>query len=222
MMGWLRYCFFILIFPGVLFAEQFTLFDETFTITAENAIQTQSHVYVKLPEKTAHWPSDWTQPVDYRNGSVHVRVEVLEKPAGGEPTHWSVCYIGKKSAIYGKPGYGCFSTSNYTSTGVFESSFSMTQFWNNQYVDWAKGVKEVHLVIKAKPKPGENGMSHAHKKELSKFFPTKVRVRLVQVSSGSRYDPKLVDKAEKPTAETKRPYVSPIPTTRKFRPISPK
>jgi len=31
-------------------------------------------------------PKDWTKPVDYRNGTVHIRTAVLEKPPGGEPT----------------------------------------------------------------------------------------------------------------------------------------
>ena len=34
---------------------------------------------------------------------------------------------------------------------------------------------------------------HAHKrKDWEKFFPTKVRITMVQVSAGSKYDPSLV------------------------------
>ncbi|HVK12744.1 MAG TPA: hypothetical protein VM597_28595 [Gemmataceae bacterium] len=41
----------------------------------------------------AERPKDWTAPVDYRNGTVHIRAEVLEKPEGGAPTTWTLCYI---------------------------------------------------------------------------------------------------------------------------------
>lgn len=232
-MNLLKVIFLSLISASVVFAEQFTLFDETFTFEAKDAVQTQSHLYVKLPEQVAHWPKDWTYPVDYRNGAVHVRVEVLEKPWGDEPTHWSLCYIGRKAAIHGKPQYGCLSIPNYTKTGVYESTTSMNQFWNNKNIDWTHGIKEFHLVIKAKAQQGDNGMSHAHRRDHSKFFPTKVRIRLVQVSAGSLYDPNLADpKAEQseqhaqqqhqPVQQQQPPYISSEPELRRFRPIYPK
>ncbi|TWU49097.1 hypothetical protein [Rubripirellula reticaptiva] len=80
-------------------AEQFELFDITFTFTkddADNSKPSQSHYYVKGAMLNAERPKDWTVPVDYRNGTVHVRLEVLEKPKGGEPTTWSVCDIPNK------------------------------------------------------------------------------------------------------------------------------
>ena len=80
-------------------AEQFVLFDVTFNYTkedADNAKPNPSHYYVKGDRLNAERPKDWTAPVDYRNGTVHVRLEVIEKPAGAEPTTWSVCYIPNK------------------------------------------------------------------------------------------------------------------------------
>jgi hypothetical protein len=76
------------------------LFDVTFNYTkadADNATPSKSHYYVKGDRLNAQRPKDWTAPVDYRNGTVHVRLEVIEKPAGGEPTTWSVCYIPTKA-----------------------------------------------------------------------------------------------------------------------------
>ena len=70
-------------------AEQFVLFDATFPFTkadADNATPSKSHYYVKGPMLNAQRPKDWTAPADFRNGTVHVRLEVIEKPAGGEPT----------------------------------------------------------------------------------------------------------------------------------------
>src|SRR4051812_22669335 len=77
-------------------AQQFVLFDATFTFTkedADNSKPSKSHYYVRDKMLNPDRPKDWTQPVDYRNGTVHVRLEVIEKPAGGAATTWTLCYI---------------------------------------------------------------------------------------------------------------------------------
>ena len=62
-------------------AEQFVLFDVTFTYTkedADNSKPSKSHYYVKGDQLNPNRPKDWTSPVDYRNGTVHLRCEVLD------------------------------------------------------------------------------------------------------------------------------------------------
>lgn len=79
--------------------EQFVLFDVTFDYTkadADNSKPSKSHYYVKGDKLNPNRPTDWTSPVDYRNGTVHVRAEVLEKAPGGEKTTWTLCYIPNK------------------------------------------------------------------------------------------------------------------------------
>src|SRR5579863_2398483 len=91
--------------PATIRAEQFVLFDVTFTYTkddAENSKPSKSHYYVRDKQLNADRPKDWTTPVDYRNGTVHIRTEVIDKPAGSEPTTWSLCYIPNKGQ---KNGY---------------------------------------------------------------------------------------------------------------------
>jgi hypothetical protein len=170
-------------------ADQFVLFDTTFTFTkedADNAKPSKSHYYVKSDKLNPVRPKDWTAPVDYRNGTAHVRLEVLDKPAGGEATTWSVCYIPFKGQNH---GYGAFNTDVYKEKGVYERDIAMTKFWQNNDILWNEGIKEMHLVIK----DNSGGSGHAHKRaDHEKFFPTKVRMTVVQVSAGSTYDPKLL------------------------------
>jgi len=170
-------------------AEQFVLFDVTFTYTkddADNSKPNPSHYYVKGDRLNPERPKDWTGPVDYRNGTVHVRLEVMEKPAGGEPTTWSVCYIPNKGQNH---GYGCIGTDVYKEVGVYEKDVPMTKFWQNDDIVWNEGIKEMHLVIK----DNSGGQGHAHKRpDSEKFFPTRIRMTLIQVSAGATYDPKLV------------------------------
>jgi hypothetical protein len=131
-------------------------------------------------------PKDWTTPIDYRNGTAHIRLEVLEKPKGDEPTTWSICYIPNKGQ---KNGYGCTGTDIYSKPGVYEKDISMTSFWENDSIIWSEGIKQMDLVIK----DNSGGAGHAHKRaDFEKFFPTKVRLTVIQVSAGAKYDPKLV------------------------------
>lgn len=170
-------------------AEQFVLFDAAFTYTkedADNSKPSKSHYYVREKDLNPNRPKDWTAPVDYRNGTVHIRTEVIEKPAGGEPTTWSLCYIPNKGQ---KNGYGCTGTVVYREKGVYEQDVSMTKFWQNDSIVWSEGIKQMDLVIK----DNSGGSGHAHKRaDAEKFFPTKVRITMIQVSAGAKYDPALV------------------------------
>ena len=169
-------------------STQFILFDEEFTFTYQNALTSspsQSHYYVTNDKLHKNIPKDWTQPVDFRNGSVHIRLEVLEKPKGNAPTKWTLCYIPNE----GKGNmYGCTSTAIFTSTGVFEKDVSMNEFWENESIIWSKGIRQMDLIIK----DDSGGQGHAHKRaDHEKFFPTTVRITMIQVAKGETYNAKL-------------------------------
>ena len=172
--------------PLFLQAEQFVLFDQTFTFTkedADNSTPSKSHYYVKGDRINPDRPTDWTSSVDYRNGTVHIRTEVIEKPAGGEETTWTLCYIPNKGQ---KNNYGCTGTDLYKEKGVYEKDVPMTSFWENESIIWSEGIKQMDLVIK----DNSGGRGHAHRRpDHEKFFPTKMRITMIQVSKGSTYDP---------------------------------
>lgn len=179
--------------PTILYAQtrQFVLFDQEFVYTkhdADNSTPSKSHYYVTGDKINPNRPKDWTSPVDYRNGTVHIRLEVKEKPEGNAPTTWSLCYIPNK----GKGnGYGCTATGVYTSTGVYERDVPMTSFWENESIIWEEGIKQMDLVIK----DDSGGQGHAHKRtDFEKYFPTKVRITMIQVAKGEQYDPSIITK----------------------------
>jgi len=179
----------LLAMPTPCRGDQFVLFDVTFNYTkedADNSTPSKSHYYVKGDLINAKRPKDWTSPVDYRNGTVHIRTEVLEKPEGGEATTWSLCYIPNKGQ---KNGYGCTSTGVYKEKGVYEQDVSMKSFWENDSIVWSEGIKQMDLVMK----DNSGGSGHAHKRaDSEKFFPTKMRITMIQVAAGSKYDAALV------------------------------
>jgi hypothetical protein len=170
-------------------AAQFVLFDVTFTYTkqdADTSTPSKSHYYVRGDKLNPDRPRDWTSPVDYRNGTVHIRTEVIEKPAGGEPTTWTLCYIPNRGQ---GNGYGCTGTILYRDKGIYEQDVSMNSWWENKSIVWTEGIKQMDLVIK----DNSGGSGHAHKRpDAEHFFPTKMRITMIQVSAGSTYDPSLV------------------------------
>jgi hypothetical protein len=168
-------------------AEQFVLFDDVFLFELKDAIKTDSHIMVNADKFNQATPKDWTKPVDYRDGTLHIRYEVLEKPPGGAGTMWSICYIPIKGQ---KNNYGCASSPTYTMPGVFEKDEDMTKFWENDSIVWTDGIKMMTLVLKAS---GVSGNNKAHlQPDPAKFFPTRIHVTLVQVAKGSTYDPAKV------------------------------
>jgi hypothetical protein len=183
--------------PSAGRAEQFVLFDAKFTFTkadADNGVPNKSHYYVTNNNPDAHFnparPTNWIAPIDYRTGTVHIRTEVIEKPAGSEITQWFLCYIANRG-VPGMGGYGCVGTGTYKEQGVYEREESMTTWWNNTAIDWTQGVKQVDMVMK--DFGTGNGGNYTHlRPDPEHFFPTRLRVTVIQVSKGSTYDPNLV------------------------------
>ena len=126
--------FVLTVAPRVSFAEQFILFDVLFTYTkidADTGSPNKSHFYIRDRMGAEHpvalvlnrnRPTNWLTPVDYRNGTVHVRLEVIDKPAGSEITQWTLCYIPVRG-VPGGGGYGC------TGTGTYREGGSTSKTW---------------------------------------------------------------------------------------------
>ena len=168
-------------------AEQFVLLDVTFTFTksdADNATPSKSHYYVKSDRLNAAAAGDWTQPIDYRNGKVHVRTEVMDKPAGSAETRWTLCYIARKGI---DAGYGCSNTAAYKEEGVWEFEQGMTEWWQNDNIDWTQGIKQMDLVMK-----DSKGVFAHTMPDPEHWFPTTLRITMIQISAGSTYDESLV------------------------------
>jgi MYXO-CTERM domain-containing protein len=164
-------------------AEQFVLLDVTFTFTkadADNATPSKSHYYVKSDRLNPNTPMDWTKPIDYRNGKVHVRTEVMDKPAGSAETRWTLCYIARKGIA---AGYGCSNTAAYKEKGVWEFEQGMTEWWQNDNIDWTQGIKQMDLVMK-----DSKGVFAHTMPDPERWFPTTLRITMIQVSAGSTYD----------------------------------
>jgi hypothetical protein len=174
--------------PRVSHAEQFVLFDATFSYTWDDAINakpSKSHFYVNDKNfMNKERPANFMAPINYRDGTIHIHYEVLEKPPGTQQAGWALCYVANVG------NYGCPYTDYYTKTGVYEKNVDMHNFYNNTTIQWDRGIKQVDLVYTI------NGSGSGH---ISNFpalkdlvTPTRVRIVAVQVAKGSTYDPSIL------------------------------
>lgn len=160
------------------------LLDATFDYTWQDAQSSKpslSHYYVNDSNfLNKARPRDWTAPVDYRSGKLHVRTEVFAKPPGDQQVGWTLCYIPNSG------GYGCADTTYYKSTGVFDRETAMTDFWQNEEIDWDQGIKQMDLIYAIDDSGSGHITNHPEVKDL--VTPTRVRITMVQVSAGATYD----------------------------------
>ncbi len=161
---------FVLALCHVARAEQFVLVDVTYTHSVETT--KDSHYYPMLPATT---PKDWTSPVDYSKGSVHVVLDVKSKPPGDAPTKLQICFEGT-------PSYGCTQQSpTYTKAGRVEWDSPFSSFWYESTVDWSKGVKQSPLILK----DDMNNKPHGDER----YMPTELHVQVTLVAPGSTFVP---------------------------------
>ena len=164
------------------------LVDATFDYTwddAMNAKPNKSHFYVNDQNfLNTMRPKNWLAPVDYRNGTLHVRTEVFKKPAGDQQVGWTLCYIANAG------DYGCADTTYYKSTGVFDRETKMTDWWQNDQIQWDQGIKQVDLIYAINDSGSGHITNYPELKDLT--TPTRVRITMVQVSAGSTYDPSII------------------------------
>lgn len=151
-------------------AEQLVIADVTYTHSAETT--SDSHYYVPPLPGT---PADWTSPVDWTKGSVHLRLEVKTKPTA-TPTRYQVCFDVK-------PNYGCtWQIEPYTTTGVYDLTTPFASIWYpTPEFDWSQGVRVLSLILKDvdNNKPQGDPL----------YVPTELRVEVTLLSEGAVYVP---------------------------------
>ena len=173
--------------PASARAEQFLLFDAMFTFTWDDAVNASIKSHYFVTEKNflnKARPTNWVSPVNYRDGKVHIRAEVIDKPPGTQQAGWALCYIANVG------NYGCPYTDYYTKVGVYERDADMHTFYNNNTLDWTHGVKEVDLVYTINGSGSGHITNFPQLKDL--VTPTTVRISMIQLSPGATYDPSIL------------------------------
>ena len=159
---------------GAAHAEQFVVAQASYAHAADTT--TDSHYRL---QPTAATPANWEAPINYAEGSVHVRLEVKTKPSAA-PTRFQVCFEMHQN-------YCCTAQAPaYTTPGVYEWDTQMKDMWRPGPVNFAQGIVKSALILKdtnnVKPAPENVGAETA-----ALYMPSDVVVTVTVVAAGSTY-----------------------------------
>ena len=147
--------------------HQIVVVDETYTATSANT--SDSH-YV-LPAR-AGTPSNWRSPINYADGTVYVRLDVLSKPSAAA-TDNTICFVGA--------GAACFGSRLYTAPGLVLYDAPLQSLWHYTELDWSQPVAQLAFVLKDASALKVQGDPL--------FYPTTIHVTMTVVPPGETYAP---------------------------------
>jgi MYXO-CTERM domain-containing protein len=123
-------------------------------------------------------PASLRSPVNYAEGNIHVRLEVLSKPSNLE-TLFTLC-------LHDASNITCIRyLPKYTAPGVYEYDQPMLGQYNYDVYDFGKPVSRVILAIK----DGMERILDPSDPSYDSFFPTEYRITLALVAKGAKYVP---------------------------------
>jgi len=136
-----------------------------------------SHYYIYAKDFAKPAPPSLRMPVNYAEGSVHIRLEVLKKPSAAE-TYFNICFDNGGATC---TGY----LEKYTKPGVYEYNKPLSGQYNYASFDFNKALTRLALVIKTgaeqKPQVGDANFGD--------YYPTELRVTMTLVPKGATFVP---------------------------------
>lgn len=172
----------LMLASSVARAEQFVLFDITFTCPDRQCPKgTYTTQQIQLSKGL---PGDLTKPVDYTQGTAHFAFQVLEKPSAAAA---AIRMILTGTPASGQNGYyvGTTNSPAYTKVGVYQWSMKFQDIIAYERLDYTKGWgggHDIHLMGGDKDVADQgdpNGL----------YMPTRIRMVVTFVSPGGTYVP---------------------------------
>ena len=102
--------------------------------TGNNVCNHEAFKFFQLPPAT---PDSWTSPINYSQGTLYQRVQIIEKPTS-TPVRYAICFFQDEVLA---PRHACGDLSNmaFTVPGTYYSSQSMpTLYQYSTAVDWTR------------------------------------------------------------------------------------
>ena len=102
--------------------------------TGNDVCNHEAFKFFQFPPAT---PDSWTSPVNYSQGTLHQRIQVIEKPTS-TPVRYAICFF-QDQVIAERHACGDLSRMAFTATGTYYSSQSMpTLYQYSTAVDWTR------------------------------------------------------------------------------------
>lgn len=111
--------------------------------TPANVCNHEAFKFFQMPSGN---PANWTSPVNYANGTLHQRLQVVTKPSAAT-VMFALCMF-QDEVISSRHACGQLSKLRFTATGTFTSSQAMTTlFQYGTAVDWTRRPNVIMLHI---------------------------------------------------------------------------
>lgn len=127
---------------------------------------------------------NWLLPINYANGTVHQRLEVLSKPTD-ELLYYQLCLVPNDD-ISIKPACSRASGLTITKEGIYEFTQPLSSFYEYYNIDWSRGIGSLMVILRDKEGHTIDLLSaEAKEQSLESYFPMRVNYKVVLVPSGS-------------------------------------
>ena len=159
------------------------LLDVTRTFGAGGAAESKAISFFKSASDLF---KDLRAPVNYAGGTVHQRVEVLEKDTG-EPVQLQLCFVPNDD-ISVNPACSNASNLSFSGTGTAEAQQPLSSFGAYGGVDWERGVTNLMLLVKdSSGNPIDPAYANITRADLERYFPITLRYSAVLVPVGGSF-----------------------------------
>lgn len=170
-------------------AKQFVLVNKVFT----HDQNTLGHIFVfagkdNLPKGV---PTNWKHPVNYCNGKIHIRVEVLSKPTNAKVKYMLYLLSGGHGDQY-RAVIG-HNKVEFREPGIYEFEEDASSIYEYKNINWEQPIDEMLVSVWDQNNfPIDTRFGHGGKWEgspnLSLYFPMKVHYTVVVVPEGGVFE----------------------------------
>ncbi|MBX7097704.1 MAG: hypothetical protein K1X89_08330 [Myxococcaceae bacterium] len=167
-------------------AAQAVVLDVTFTQTSDNtkfnapfgasSSLKGSHAFF-APSTLS--PSNYVSPVDYRDGTFHVVIDVLAKPTATKMLT-AACFL--------QGNYTCLGYANLTTPGRVHFSQAVPSFYQFSSVDWTKRFDSISIIQRdSNEKKLDLGEGFIGEPSYAAYYPLTMRVQIIAVEKGGTF-----------------------------------
>ena len=167
-------------------AAQAVVLDVTFTQTSDNtkfnapfgasSSLKGSHAFFAPSPRS---PSNFVSPVDYRDGTFHVVIDVLAKPTATKMLT-AACFL--------QGNYTCLGYATLTTPGRVHFSQAVPSFYQFSSVDWTKRFDSISIIQRdSNEKKLDLGEGFIGEPSYAAYYPLTLRVQIIAVEKGGTF-----------------------------------
>jgi hypothetical protein len=135
-------------------------------------------------------PDNWRSPVNYADGTIYMRLEVLSKPSANG-VNYQICIFQDQHA---SANHACARYQFFTAPGLYTWSQSMPTLFQFNNLDWTRRMLDTMLVVKDKdgdPVDDRYGFAGAWEgsPNFSLYYPMEVKFTAIVVRQGGTFAP---------------------------------